>query len=85
VSKTCIPARTMSGNLKVIQNTYCTVRKQYRFPHSKKRRIRAKWAKRERNFRYTPSPYVYIMENHGIAMMHPATYQKLHAATAGQP
>lgn len=45
-------------------------RVQVRFPRSKKRRIRRKWAKDPRNYRTVPSDEVWIVE--GILVMHPA-------------
>lgn len=35
-------------------------RRQVRFPRSKRRRIRKKWAKRERNWVTEPDPHVYF-------------------------
>lgn len=37
--------------------------RQYRFPKSKKRRIRKKWSKREINFRPQEVHYVYKMKD----------------------
>ena len=65
------------GGLRIIQNVYCTVRQQYRFPRSKRHRIRAKWAKRERNYRHLPDPNMYVMRDQGAVVMHPATWRKL--------
>lgn len=43
-----------------ISNTICLVAdyKQYRFPKSKKKRIRAKWTKNKQNFRFEESDRV---------------------------
>lgn len=41
----------------LIVSEHCQKREQYRFPRSKKKRIRNKWAKRERNYKYTPMAY----------------------------
>jgi hypothetical protein len=67
----------MLGGLRIIQNSYCTIRQQYRFPRSKRRRIRAKWSKRARNYRHLPDPNVYVMRDQGAVVMHPATWRKL--------
>lgn len=41
--------------LKIMMSDYCQDLVQFRFPKSKKRRIRQKWAKRIENYRTTPS------------------------------
>lgn len=48
-------------------------RKQYRFPRSKKKRIRNKWAKREQNYRYIPRIY----QLGDAIYAHPSLYQRL--------
>jgi hypothetical protein len=53
-------------------------RRQYRFPKSKKRRIRRKWAKRPENYRVFPDPRLYIMDDTIIA--HPQTLARLYTA-----
>jgi hypothetical protein len=65
------------GGLRIIQSVHCTIRQQYRFPRSKRRRIRAKWAKSERNFRHLADPNMYVMRDQGAVVMHPATWRKL--------
>lgn len=42
------------GAIKVFSNPYCYRREQVRFPRSKKKRIRKKWAKNEKNFKNVP-------------------------------
>jgi hypothetical protein len=63
--------------IRIFENIHCTVRKQFRFPLSKRRRIRAKWAKREFNLRHLPDPNVYVMKQQGLMVGHPATIAKL--------
>jgi hypothetical protein len=41
----------------LIVSPHCQKREQFRFPRSGKRRIRNKWANRERNYRYTPMAF----------------------------
>ncbi len=44
--------------MNIIVSPHCLKRgPQFRFPHSKKKRIRNKWAKRDRNFRWLPQMY----------------------------
>lgn len=45
------------GTVQVINCELLTERRQFRFPRSKKRRIREKWAKDFRNYRQEPSPH----------------------------
>jgi hypothetical protein len=61
----------------VIINPHLTIKVQNRFPKSKRRRIRAKWAKRERNFKHLPDPNYYIMSDAGAIAMHPALWSEL--------
>ena len=68
---------SLVGGLRIFENIHCSVRQQFRFPRSKRRRIRTKWANRERNFRHLPDPNVYVMEQQGAMVGHPATIAKL--------
>lgn len=45
--------KTMMNQFRIVADKYCplTVRRQFRFPRSKKKRIRKKWAKDQRNWR----------------------------------
>jgi hypothetical protein len=61
----------------VRQCPWMTVRKQVRFPRSKKRRMRKKWAKQQRNYATVPSTE--IIQMMGAFHMHPETWQKLKA------
>lgn len=60
--------------LKVYECPWMTVREQVRFPRSKKRRIRKKWAKQQRNYGQVPSSEVILLAD--AVHMHPATLQK---------
>jgi hypothetical protein len=59
-----------------------TVWTQVRFPRSKKRRIRRKWAKDRRNYRAvtTPWEHAYVIEGKTI-VMHPRMVAKLEQAS----
>ena len=65
------------GGFRMIQSGYCTTRQQYRFPRSKRERIRRKWAQRERNFRHMPDQNMYVSRDQGAVIMHPATWRML--------
>ena len=49
-----------------------TVRKQIRFPRSKKRRIRKKWAKRPENWTAYSVPWATVYRMDDLLVMHPA-------------
>ena len=53
---------------------------QFRFPRSKKKRIRNKWAKRDRNYRW--EPHGYMVDDKFI--VHPAYMAKLRTEMAAQ-
>ena len=67
------------GGRRLIVSPHCLLRIQFRFPRSKKKRIRAKWAKREENVRYKPTAYL-APEN--TIYCHPLIAAKLNAAHA---
>lgn len=52
-------------------------REQYRFPRSKRRRIRRKWAKRASNWRLGADPSILVDPANGILYMHPQTAARL--------
>ena len=54
---------------------------QYRFPKSKKRRVRKKWRKRSANFRAKIDPSVIVVEQQGVMYMHPQTADRLRCLT----
>ncbi len=58
-----------------ISSANLTKRFQYRFPKSKRRRIRKKWQKDPKNWRTVPDDMIYLMGNRAIC--HPATLEKL--------
>jgi len=70
----------MIGDTQIYVSSYLVIREQFRFPTSKKRRIRKKWAKRNKNFRQFPDPKMYVLNMKDQRMGyigHPATVQKL--------
>jgi hypothetical protein len=56
------------------ESRHCVERVQFRYPKSKKLRIRKKWAKREENVRYEPRAYLY---NKDTILCHPAIAKRL--------
>lgn len=50
-------------------------RVQVRFPRSKKRRIRRKWAKQSCNFRHVPQTTIYVARD--FIILHPAMADRL--------
>lgn len=51
--------------------------RQYRFPRSKKKRIRKKWAKRRQNYRFEPSTQLLINHEKREIYGHPTVIEKL--------
>lgn len=73
-----IPPLGLSGLLsgvRVYSSPHMADRKQVRFPRTKKRRIRKKWAKRPENYKTIPWDKVYQMGDAIYA--HPAMIEKL--------
>jgi hypothetical protein len=67
---------------KFISSPYMADFVQYRFPRSKKKRIRKKWAKDLRNYRYVPWKTVYLMGDTVFA--HPAVIGQIEREMAGK-
>lgn len=63
------------AGLKCIESIYCVKRWQFRFPHSKKKRIRAKWSKRNENWKSLPDPQFYQIGDTLVG--HPQTFEAL--------
>jgi len=59
----------------IIEDSHLLSKTQVRFPRSKKKRIRKKWAKQERNFSYRPSKEIYPMGD--TILCHPIMAQKI--------
>ena len=68
--------RTFYG-IQFISEPSMVDRYQFRFPRSKKRRIRKKWAKRAKNFRSTPQPFVYWMKDQNLMIGHPSIISEI--------
>ena len=50
----------MAG-VRVLESEHLVIREQVRFPRSKRKRIRKKWAKRPENWAERPDPDIYRM------------------------
>ena len=61
--------------LRIVVDSSMADRVQFRYPRSKRRRIRNKWAKRPQNWKTVPWDRVYQMGD--VLMMHPAMAEKL--------
>jgi hypothetical protein len=61
--------------INVFENRNLVVLEQFRFPKSKRRRIRDKWAARVTNSRWMPDPNVYRIDGNIIG--HPAAIYRL--------
>lgn len=70
------------GRLQFISSPHMTTYVQYRFPRSKKKRIRKKWAKNSRNWRHEPMKVIWQMGDTVYA--HPAVIDRIKKA-AGVP
>lgn len=74
--KSLMAKRPFSPGMKVYTNPFLT--KQFRFPRSKGKRIRQKWAKRPENFR--PSRDCLIDKQRGAIYCHPVIADELERA-----
>jgi hypothetical protein len=61
--------------MQIITNTWLTKRVQVKFPRSKKKRIRKKWAKCSKNFKEVPDMSYFITGR--TIIMHPVALEKL--------
>ena len=61
--------------LRIVSSHYMADRVQFRFPRSKKRRIRRKWAKRPENYKTVPWDKAWLIG--GTVYMHPIMVEKL--------
>jgi len=69
----------------VYQDKNLTKRVQYRFPKSKRRRIRKKWSKDSKNWRIVPDDTIYIMGNRAICHPKMLIELKNHSKIITQP
>lgn len=72
--------RNYFGGYTIVTSDVFTERRQFRFPRTKKRRIRAKWAKRPENWKTVPSPTLYFDEKRSALHCHPETWAKMEKA-----
>ena len=79
-SLTMFSALNMWGSRHILESSLMGYDVQYRFPASKKRRIRKKWSKRARNWRTVPIGDVVLMDAAKILVTDPGTARKLSKA-----
>ncbi len=63
------------SGFKIIESSTLVIKYQYRFPKSKRRRIRKKWKKDLKNWRTKADPQYYFLNNQIIC--HPVMTEKL--------
>ncbi len=76
-------ATSFHGAAHIVENVNMVDRRQVRFPRSKKKRIRRKWAKQLRNWRSVPQDVIYKVHGKGLYetwVMHPAIAKQLREA-----
>lgn len=61
--------------IKVFLNPHLLTREQYRYPRSKRKRIRNKWTKQETNYRTIPSRD--IIRTSTCIFVHPDTWREV--------
>ena len=76
------PLFTLPIQQSSVISPYLTERVQIRFPRSKKKRIRKKWARDPKNFRDVPREYAYIIDE--VMYMHPDTLARLQKVVSQQ-
>ena len=65
------PLQSLSHvGIQIIEAPWMVDRRQVRFPRSKKKRIRRKWARDPRNWRMFPKTEIYEIQG-GVVFMHP--------------
>jgi len=64
------------SGVKVFTDSGLSIREQFRFPRSKRKRIKKKWRKQRGNWRNNPDPNVYCV-GRDVMVMHPAVAHKI--------
>ncbi|MCP4571443.1 MAG: hypothetical protein GY838_03755 [bacterium] len=83
----CLPATSLHAAVHIVENVSMVDRRQVRFPRSKKKRIRRKWAKQLRNWQSVPQDVIYKLREPGRSekwVMHPAIAKQLREAVEGE-
>jgi hypothetical protein len=70
------------GGIRIFESHYLTERRQVRFPKTKKKRIRAKWAKRASSYAEMPLDYFFMDRKAGIVYAHPVTAARIREKVA---
>lgn len=75
----------MYAGMLVHESAEAVIRHQYRFPRSKSRRIRKKWAKVEDNFRGEPGALVLDVGMGKVLIVHPVVLAHLNRQRPDSP
>lgn len=70
-----LPPRPKHAITHVVETSLMTVSGQVRFPNSKKKRIRKKWAKQPRNWGQVPNPKYFVTNQ--TLFIHPSEARKM--------
>lgn len=76
---------SLFGGLQILESNHCADTRQFRFPRSKKKRIRKKWEKRPENYRRVPWKYAIHDTRSGLMVMHPLMAAELRRTIAERP
>lgn len=66
------------GGFQIVESKTLVIKYQYRFPKSKRRRIRKKWKKDLKNWKTKVDPQCYLLNNQIIC--HPEVAEKLRSS-----
>jgi len=72
-----LTAQRGPNGYKVIVSHFLDTKEQFRFPVSKSRRIRRKWAKRPCNYRVLTNDQIYVNERDRTMIMSPRVWEKM--------
>lgn len=72
------------AGLRIVESRQLTERRQVRFPRSKARRIRKKWARRASSYRERPMQHGYMIGSDTL-VVHPALAARLRARLEAAP
>ena len=75
IRRTRALVETAIGGYEIRESVFLIKEVQFRFPRTKSKRIRKKWAKRKENYRSGPSDDVYLMG--GTIICHPIIADKI--------
>lgn len=74
--------KNLYGGFQIIESKTLVIKYQYRFPKSKRRRIRKKWKNNPNNYKTRPDPQYYLLNNQIIC--HPIMAERLRKYESSQ-